>query len=115
MHLWLRNTGKESLLATMHGVSKRWKDVKDTDPGKLEGSLRATLFGCLMLEYKQRLINVRDQPGMLERVAKMGWTTAEGKWTFQRWDPETEELRVDESRQAQSLDEILEQVETCSL
>ena len=113
MHLWLRNTGKESLLATMHGVSKRWKDVKDTDPGKLEGSLRATLFGCLMLEYKQRLINVRDQPGMLERVAKMGWTTAEGKWTFQRWDPETEELRVDESRQAQSLDEILEQVETC--
>ena len=63
-HLWLRNSGKEALLQTMHGVSQRWKNLKDADPTKLEGSLRATLFSCLMVELKQRLMKVRDQPGM---------------------------------------------------
>ncbi|OLP88156.1 hypothetical protein AK812_SmicGene30536 [Symbiodinium microadriaticum] len=53
-----------------------------------------TLFQTVL----QCIKNIKENPEQLQAVQSRGWLTSEGRWVYQRWDPQAQALTVDEGR-----------------
>ncbi|CAE7211796.1 Pol [Symbiodinium natans] len=113
LHLWLRNTGEESIVGMLWEVSKKWKKMRDTTPAQLQASLRATMMAGMLKALKDRLHQVSTDEKLLENAKKVQLLDAQGHWVYQVWDHELEKLQVDASRTPLKTEEIHQLLAVC--
>ncbi|CAE7206409.1 unnamed protein product [Symbiodinium microadriaticum] len=65
---------------------------------RMDCPLRAQLLSTLFQTVLQCIKNIKESPEQLQAVQTRGWITSEGRWVYQRWDPQAQVLAVDEGR-----------------
>ncbi|CAE7783692.1 unnamed protein product [Symbiodinium sp. CCMP2592] len=76
----------------------------------MEAPLRAVLLSTLFQTLLTCLQNLAAQPDQQTQAKTKGWLNNEGKWVYQRWDPENQTLTTDASRAAVTHQEIVNHV-----
>ena len=76
----------------LRGLQSRGQDQAHDCP------LRAQLLHTLFQTVLQCIKNIKENPEQLQAVQSRGWLTSEGRWVYQRWDPQAQALTVDEGR-----------------
>jgi len=65
---------------------------------RMDCPLRAQLLNTLFQTVLQCIKNIKESPEQLQAVQNRGWITGDGRWVYQRWDPQAQALAVDEGR-----------------
>ena len=64
----------------------------------MEAPVRAVLLRTLFQTLLHCLQALSTDTAQQKMVQSLGWMTAEGHWCYQRWDSESQSLKVDEAR-----------------
>ncbi|CAE7237188.1 pol [Symbiodinium sp. CCMP2592] len=81
------------------------KEVSQPDSKMANTSLRSALFWCLLHQLAATLGNM-DQTQLAE-ANKQGWITTEGRWVYQTWSAEKQQLMVDETKPGMTTQEVV--------
>ena len=115
LHFYFRPTPPASVLPLIQRVATRWRNIMETEPGKLSMSLRETMLRELLQELRSRVKAFQTSSDMPAKAQKMGWTDSQGAWNYLRWNParEVEELvPMVESRTTDSLLQDISEIES---
>ena len=67
------------------------------------------MFKQLMIELHGRLTAVAKAPEEMEKAKKLNWVDERGHWRVLKWNPQKQELQVDESRPTVPTEDLLKQ------
>ncbi|CAE7040631.1 unnamed protein product [Symbiodinium sp. CCMP2592] len=62
-----------------------------------------------MIELHGRLTAIAKDASEMEKAKKLNWTDERGHWRVLKWDPQRQELQVDESKITVSTEDLLKQ------
>ena len=89
-------------LSSSRGMASRTPTIVGKKP------LRDVLFLTTLKNLSANLKSWQKDAARQETSKKQGWITAEGHWLFQKWDPDTRALIVDNNRPALTTQAILD-------
>eukprot|EP00439_Symbiodinium_sp_Y106_P076315 s529_g15.t1 len=73
----------------MYEAGKKWNEVKEANPEKLESPMRVILMQKLVLTVLERFNKVMGSEEKMEQAKALGWLTEDGKQlAAMRWHPE---------------------------
>ncbi|CAE7256942.1 unnamed protein product, partial [Symbiodinium sp. KB8] len=104
--IWWLRIPEPTVIPTLIEAAEMWREQVTKKDSKLRDTpLKQAMFWSLM----QFVINTLEQPSEANNtLAKnSGWIDGNGRWVFQRWNPEMRALEVDSSRSALSHEELL--------
>ena len=78
-----------NLGSIMYEAGKKWNEVKETNPEKLESPMRVVLMQKLLLTVLDRFTKVMNSDEKKEQAKGLGWLTEDGNHlAAMRWQPE---------------------------
>ena len=101
-----------SVVRMLYAAANSWRNIKQKEPAKLDGPMRASLLYCLCMEFKTRLEEIVNKDEALEKMVKLSWVSRSPvlTWAYLRWDAASKKMTVDTSQPPLSHTEVLEHV-----
>ncbi|CAE7453477.1 LINE-1 retrotransposable element ORF2 protein [Symbiodinium microadriaticum] len=110
------DTSGPSILAHFWKAAEGWRQQQKSDQAKLTASLRTTLFACMLLELKNRLLKTVADSELLAVMQGAGYYQNQ-VWMYQKWNAEKSEVEIvsegpglTQSQLIQDLDKLLDLV-----
>eukprot|EP00439_Symbiodinium_sp_Y106_P007872 s6542_g1.t1 len=94
---------------TLYLFVKTGQGSIEDSPHTLTYSLKIAMFKQLMIELHGRLTAVAKAPEEMEKAKKLNWVDERGHWRVLKWNPQKQELQVDESRPTVPTEDLLKQ------
>ena len=102
-------TGQGSIVTLLHQTAEKWRREKEDSLQTLTYSLKIAMFKQLMIELHGRLTAVAKAPEEMEKAKKLNWVDERGHWRVLKWNPQKQELQVDEGRPTVPTEDLLKQ------
>ncbi|CAE7614529.1 unnamed protein product [Symbiodinium sp. CCMP2592] len=108
---------KGSITPVMFQVASEWRKCKQNAPDKLTASLSTTMFLCILQELRSRSELILHKEEAKTQAVSLKLLTQENEWKYRKWDPKTETLVEDTTKEplphallVQTLENIQEEV-----
>ncbi|CAE7853504.1 unnamed protein product [Symbiodinium microadriaticum] len=103
--------GPENMLPIMYKVWAQWKKIQNEEPSKLDKPLRCSMMVALLMEIKARAQKLLQDEQQQERMKKLEWVDADGRWVYRKWCPKQEDLYLDQTRKPVPQARFIEQID----
>ena len=103
---FLRIGSASSVVPALYDAQRAWRQLRDSDPGKVTKPMRCTLLACLLKELSARLKNLTNEAENKASLHKLGWLNEDySAWAYLQWSVEKRKLVADDSKTSLTVSE----------